>query len=832
MEQNPKITVFTQAFNTADFIRPCIESILNQTYTNWQYFLVDSGSNDGTTEIIREYAEKDSRILPIYLEKNITGAKSFCVELLKQHCTSGYAVILDSDDYYDLNFMKEMLQVAQEEDADFVVTGHRHLYLETGASKICLLPEERKVWRDKAKQYQELQHWGRICTTMWCTLIHHSIIEQLDIYTVSRRISNSGDAIFAKECAFLCKTMVVHPKILLTYIVRPDSVYRTFNISRFRSGDLLSLQQHKRLDQLNLLRNEKLAGIPDGHSHIYESVLALLDTTQISQTEKWNIMTSAFSSPQYLDYYHLSEKLNFYPFFNNSKSTIPKKISKQEEEGKAWLAAFTAAFPFLNSDSQLSFPQIQKIQGDQKALALVTAHNMQEIMQFLNKSSDALLRVAMVKLMGSSLQLGSYDDETILEQFQPILAVLSGNPSEGLEHFVTILLDGLPCHNPYQLAKLTQTTAMLANHAPAFVFACKEKCVHELDTEQWIEAARSFEMIAETSKPEAEDFLSQLSESAQKILTETPLFSAQESVIVDCQTIFFGLDVVERQGFFGKNLLITGCSQPLAFQICQFFHWYGKKLGLKQIYCMDDFSQEVPAWLKELEASPNFTILSGTCKNSNFPQMEPPELVLHLEDWCSDHPAQEGFQGMLDFYKEKNFKSCVVASPQETDADLMDAFHKEKDNLPLSLVKFQEIFGADPLNLPDFAQELRSAVKNQSDFTLNETIPNHFTSPADAVLITLKALLYPLHPNVNMWKNRDFPAIFVGSSLEKGLSPQDFLALYEKIAKETLEFKGSLQYKGDAPETAEVDLYHTRLMLEYTPSFDLTQAIRSHLMQK
>src|SRR5439155_13185774 len=61
-EQNVLVSVVTPVFNGERYLRECIESVLAQTYTNWDYVIVDNQSTDRTNEIAHEYAARDPRI--------------------------------------------------------------------------------------------------------------------------------------------------------------------------------------------------------------------------------------------------------------------------------------------------------------------------------------------------------------------------------------------------------------------------------------------------------------------------------------------------------------------------------------------------------------------------------------------------------------------------------------------------------------------------------------------------------------------------------------------------------------------------------------------------
>ena len=66
----PKVTIYTQAYNPGEYLTQCVESVLNQTYTDFEWILIDHGSTDNTREVIRSYAERDKRIIPVYIDVN------------------------------------------------------------------------------------------------------------------------------------------------------------------------------------------------------------------------------------------------------------------------------------------------------------------------------------------------------------------------------------------------------------------------------------------------------------------------------------------------------------------------------------------------------------------------------------------------------------------------------------------------------------------------------------------------------------------------------------------------------------------------------------------
>src|SRR3954469_16946223 len=62
MSEQPLVSVVTPFFNTADYLGECIESVLRQTYSRFEYILVDNQSTDGSSEIAARFAKRDPRI--------------------------------------------------------------------------------------------------------------------------------------------------------------------------------------------------------------------------------------------------------------------------------------------------------------------------------------------------------------------------------------------------------------------------------------------------------------------------------------------------------------------------------------------------------------------------------------------------------------------------------------------------------------------------------------------------------------------------------------------------------------------------------------------------
>lgn len=106
MNSNPKISIIVPMYNCAEYAPQCIESISNQTYSNWELWLVHGDSNDGTEDVCREYEKRDSRIKNIFHIDGLVPARNVGYE----HATGDWIMYVDGDDWIDTNTLESVLK--------------------------------------------------------------------------------------------------------------------------------------------------------------------------------------------------------------------------------------------------------------------------------------------------------------------------------------------------------------------------------------------------------------------------------------------------------------------------------------------------------------------------------------------------------------------------------------------------------------------------------------------------------------------------------------------------------------------------------------------------
>lgn len=103
MKNKPFVTVFTPNYNRSRYIAEAIESIINQTYSNFEYIIIDDCSTDSSWQIIQDYAKKDNRIKAFRNKKNLHIVKTRNKGFKLSSPEAKYFAILDSDDVSLMN---------------------------------------------------------------------------------------------------------------------------------------------------------------------------------------------------------------------------------------------------------------------------------------------------------------------------------------------------------------------------------------------------------------------------------------------------------------------------------------------------------------------------------------------------------------------------------------------------------------------------------------------------------------------------------------------------------------------------------------------------------
>ncbi len=125
METKPFISVVTPFYNTHKYLAECIDSVLRQTYQNWEYILVDNCSNDGSSEIAARYASKYDKVRVVHTGSFLSQVENYNFAVSQISPNSRYCKIVQADDWIYPECLERMIALAESDDSVGIVSSYR-----------------------------------------------------------------------------------------------------------------------------------------------------------------------------------------------------------------------------------------------------------------------------------------------------------------------------------------------------------------------------------------------------------------------------------------------------------------------------------------------------------------------------------------------------------------------------------------------------------------------------------------------------------------------------------------------------------------------------------
>lgn len=116
----PEVSIITPVFNSSKFLEETIASVLNQTFTDWEWMITDDKSTDNSVEIIQKI--NDSRIQLILSDKN--GGAGHARNLSLKQASGRFITFLDADDFWEPNFLEEMISFMKKENTELAYSNY------------------------------------------------------------------------------------------------------------------------------------------------------------------------------------------------------------------------------------------------------------------------------------------------------------------------------------------------------------------------------------------------------------------------------------------------------------------------------------------------------------------------------------------------------------------------------------------------------------------------------------------------------------------------------------------------------------------------------------
>lgn len=232
------VHIFTRAYNAEKCLSRCIDSILNQTYNNLRYYVLDNGSNDSTKSIVEGYSLRDKRIIPFYFKINRSGLIEEFLDIIYQQSNSDdYFCTIDADDEYAPDFLEKMILFIRKNNLDMAACGNDFIDAETNTKQGARTLKTNLIV--EGSKFSELFYdYYQFMRTIWGKVYKLSLLRKCN-FESSKKVSYGSDTLFSMEAFRNSNRAGILGESLHKYYLSPKSVSYQFDEKRITSDQLL-----------------------------------------------------------------------------------------------------------------------------------------------------------------------------------------------------------------------------------------------------------------------------------------------------------------------------------------------------------------------------------------------------------------------------------------------------------------------------------------------------------------------------------------------------------------------------------------------------------------
>lgn len=254
-----KVSVIVCIHNIEPYLPKCIDSLLVQSFSNFELILVDNGSPDNCPEICDRYAASDNRIKVIHKKNGglLSGRKAGL-----EKAKGKYVAYVDGDDWVDIFYLDTLYKMAEANDADMVVTGH---FKEFDGKIETIRPSSSGIFNKdqiRSEILPKAMYNGRFCehgisTYVWNKLFKKELLEKI-LFKVPNEIVMGEDAAITYTYLTLSEKLVISRIPLYYYRQRNDSIVKTIENPKIEYYRLGLLANFLKTSLANIIEEENL----------------------------------------------------------------------------------------------------------------------------------------------------------------------------------------------------------------------------------------------------------------------------------------------------------------------------------------------------------------------------------------------------------------------------------------------------------------------------------------------------------------------------------------------------------------------------------------------
>lgn len=213
----PLVSVIVPAYNVADYVADCIESVLEQTYPTFELIFVDDASTDATCAVVQRYRDPRIRLLRQSRNQGQSAARNHAI----RESRGDWLALLDADDWWAPQRLERLLAVAEHEGADMVADDLYRIQADTSS------PIER-AFTSRGLKFSAPVHVTVVDFVRWDLgitqpMVRKSFWETHKVHFDEARRSGAEDFLALLRCLLAGARFVVIPEAYYFYRLRPGS---------------------------------------------------------------------------------------------------------------------------------------------------------------------------------------------------------------------------------------------------------------------------------------------------------------------------------------------------------------------------------------------------------------------------------------------------------------------------------------------------------------------------------------------------------------------------------------------------------------------------------
>ena len=121
-----KVSIIIPVYNVEEYIDRCLQSVVNQTYTNIEILIMEAKSEDNSLSKVKKWENQDDRIIVVSRkDKGLADARNYAMNM----AVGKYIIFLDSDDWIDMNFVEKTMEIAMSDSQIDIVMADAKKYI-------------------------------------------------------------------------------------------------------------------------------------------------------------------------------------------------------------------------------------------------------------------------------------------------------------------------------------------------------------------------------------------------------------------------------------------------------------------------------------------------------------------------------------------------------------------------------------------------------------------------------------------------------------------------------------------------------------------------------